>query len=150
LRWRAPSPLPDERTWQRIKLAGEPGEPSITFMNGNARGADHKARQSFIGEREHGSANATWCRETSDGQPIHARAFAELEAEGLITKSGRFRRSPKTGEMQPVYIVTEKGKREFEERMARELADDCRLDSAGKNRCAPVVPLAPGRQTKSL
>ncbi len=33
---------------------------------------------------------------------------------------------------------------------AAESASPVRLDSAAKNRCAPVVPLAPGRQSKPL
>ena len=37
--------------------------------------------------------------------------MAELEAIGLIRRTGHFRRSPITGKLQPVYEVTELGKR---------------------------------------
>jgi hypothetical protein len=43
-----------------------------------------------------------------DSKQIKA-AFASLEANGLVERTGEFRRSPKTGELQPVYRTTEKG-----------------------------------------
>jgi len=43
-----------------------------------------------------------------DSKQIKA-AMASLEADGLIERTGEFRRGPKTGELQPVYRLTEKG-----------------------------------------
>src|SRR5262249_57503194 len=43
-----------------------------------------------------------------DSKQIKA-AMALLEADGLIERTGEFRRGPKTGELQPVYRLTEKG-----------------------------------------
>jgi hypothetical protein len=59
-----------------------------------------------------------WATNHDDKNDVR-EILAELEAEGLIRR--RFRRNPETGEMEPVYIITKKGKREFEERMAHKL-----------------------------
>jgi DNA-binding PadR family transcriptional regulator len=54
-------------------------------------------------------------------------AMASLEADGILERTGEFRRNPKTGELRPVYRLTEKGK--SQEIQQRILLEGCPRDN---------------------